>query len=224
MAALTYQRCMEDHEDVKIFRLVMLHPGLADHPYIHWVPTLRTCAAYRWGLLQREDGVVWVDIPVCDPIAAQTLAGVFGFHRMAVRDCAERNHVSKVHVSGSPRSLLNMTRCFAAARGRNRHVRRSSTHGQHIAQQALKLDVDLVFVRSAHESLQHARQRSRCPLKVDHLTEELVDASRDSGVTAEKELILDFVSVVLKPRDHRAIAVDHLIKHGVENSLRSAGE
>jgi magnesium transporter len=49
-------------------------------------------------LLQREDGVVWVDIPVCDPIAAQTLTGVFGFHRMAVRDCAERNHVSKVHV------------------------------------------------------------------------------------------------------------------------------
>ena len=49
-------------------------------------------------LLQREDGVVWVDIPVCDPLAVQTLTGVFGFHRMAVRDCTERNHVSKVHV------------------------------------------------------------------------------------------------------------------------------
>lgn len=49
-------------------------------------------------LLQRDDGVVWVDIPVCDPSAAQTLSGIFGFHRMAVRDCTERNHVSKVHV------------------------------------------------------------------------------------------------------------------------------
>jgi magnesium transporter len=49
-------------------------------------------------LLQRRDAVVWVDIPVCDPAAAQTLLDVFGFHRIAVRDCAERNHVSKVHV------------------------------------------------------------------------------------------------------------------------------
>jgi len=49
-------------------------------------------------LLQREDGVVWVDIPVCDPLAVQTLTEVFGFHRMAVRDCTERNHVSKVHI------------------------------------------------------------------------------------------------------------------------------
>jgi len=50
------------------------------------------------GLLEREEGLVWVDIPVCDPSAAKVLTEVFGFHRIAVRDCVERNHVSRVHV------------------------------------------------------------------------------------------------------------------------------
>jgi Mg2+ and Co2+ transporter CorA len=49
-------------------------------------------------LLKREDALVWVDIPVCDPAAGQVLSDVFGFHSIAVRDCAERNHVSKFHV------------------------------------------------------------------------------------------------------------------------------
>ena len=49
-------------------------------------------------LLKRDDGIVWVDIPVCDPSAATVLTEVFGFHRIAVRDCVERNHVSRVHV------------------------------------------------------------------------------------------------------------------------------
>ncbi len=50
------------------------------------------------GLLKREDGLVWVDIPVCDPAASHVLSDVFGFHSYAVRDCVERNHVSKFHV------------------------------------------------------------------------------------------------------------------------------
>jgi Mg2+ and Co2+ transporter CorA len=49
-------------------------------------------------LLQRTDGVVWVDVPACDDAAVRTLLDVFGFHRIAVRDCVERNHVSKLHV------------------------------------------------------------------------------------------------------------------------------
>ena len=49
-------------------------------------------------LLKREDALVWVDIPVCDPIASHLLSDVFGFHSIAVRDCIERNHVSKFHV------------------------------------------------------------------------------------------------------------------------------
>jgi magnesium transporter len=47
-------------------------------------------------LLAREDGLVWVDIPVCDQEAAQVLAEVFGFHPLAVQACVERNAVPKV--------------------------------------------------------------------------------------------------------------------------------
>ncbi len=48
-------------------------------------------------LLERDDALVWVDIPYCDPVAVETLVNVFGFHPIAVRDCVDRNHVSKVH-------------------------------------------------------------------------------------------------------------------------------
>ena len=56
---------------------------------------------------------------------------------------------------------------------------------KYIAQQALEFDVNLVLVRSAQESLKHARQWSCRPLKVDHFPEELVDASRDGRVIAK---------------------------------------
>jgi magnesium transporter len=48
-------------------------------------------------LLQRQDGVVWVDVALCDGPVTELLAEVFGFHAIALRDCVERNHVSKVH-------------------------------------------------------------------------------------------------------------------------------
>jgi magnesium transporter len=47
-------------------------------------------------LLDRDDGVVWMDIPVCDEDAARVLAEVFGFHPLAIRACIERNAVPKV--------------------------------------------------------------------------------------------------------------------------------
>ena len=49
-------------------------------------------------LLDRQDAVIWVDVPACDEAAVEMLSEVFGFHRIAVHDCVERNHVSKVHV------------------------------------------------------------------------------------------------------------------------------
>jgi magnesium transporter len=47
-------------------------------------------------LLDRDDGIVWVDIPVCDEEAARVLREVFGFHPLAVQACIERNAVPKV--------------------------------------------------------------------------------------------------------------------------------
>ncbi|MET9344805.1 magnesium transporter CorA family protein [Nonomuraea sp. NPDC003804] len=48
-------------------------------------------------LLDGEDGLVWVDMPVCDQDAVRVLSEVFGFHAMAVKECVERNRVPKVH-------------------------------------------------------------------------------------------------------------------------------
>jgi Mg2+ and Co2+ transporter CorA len=48
-------------------------------------------------LLEIDDAVVWVDIPLCRLQEAEMLTEVFGFHDLAVRDCLERNHVSKIH-------------------------------------------------------------------------------------------------------------------------------
>src|SRR5262245_63520371 len=48
-------------------------------------------------LLARTDGLVWVDVPVWNEQAEQTLETTFGFHPLAVRDCANRNQVPKIH-------------------------------------------------------------------------------------------------------------------------------
>ena len=50
------------------------------------------------GLLERGQGLVWVDIPRFDAEAARVLAEVFEFHPLAIQDCENRNHVPKVHV------------------------------------------------------------------------------------------------------------------------------
>lgn len=48
-------------------------------------------------LLERDDGIVWVDLPACDEEAVAVLAETFGFHPLAVRDCTKRSHVPKLH-------------------------------------------------------------------------------------------------------------------------------
>ena len=50
------------------------------------------------GLLRRPDVLIWVDIPQCDGRTAMVLSQTFGFHDIALRDCLERNHISKIHV------------------------------------------------------------------------------------------------------------------------------
>jgi Mg2+ and Co2+ transporter CorA len=48
-------------------------------------------------LLDRDDGLVWVDIAACDDAAAQMLSDVFDVHPRVLRACVERNRVPKVH-------------------------------------------------------------------------------------------------------------------------------
>jgi magnesium transporter len=69
-------------------------------------------------LLDRGEGLVWVDIPTCDEQAIHTLSQVFGFHPLAIRDCTERNHVPKVHAY--PDHLFVIL--HAPERGKGGHV------------------------------------------------------------------------------------------------------
>ncbi len=48
-------------------------------------------------LLDRTDGLVWVDIPEWNDEAQETLTTTFGFHPLAIRDSANRNQVPKIH-------------------------------------------------------------------------------------------------------------------------------
>ena len=48
--------------------------------------------------LTRSDGLVWLDIPTWDKAGEHMLRDVFAFHPLAIRDCAQRNQVPKVHV------------------------------------------------------------------------------------------------------------------------------
>jgi magnesium transporter len=69
-------------------------------------------------LLEREDGLVWVDIPTCDEQATQVLSEVFGFHPLAIRDCVERSLVPKIH----PYSDHALVVLHASERGKGGHV------------------------------------------------------------------------------------------------------
>ncbi|MEU7895776.1 magnesium transporter CorA family protein [Nonomuraea sp. NPDC049152] len=69
-------------------------------------------------LLDREDGLVWIDISSCDAEAVGVLSEVFGFHPMAIRDCVERNRVPKVHAYADHVFVV----LHAPERGKHGHV------------------------------------------------------------------------------------------------------
>lgn len=59
---------------------------------------VRSCAVTELrALLDRPDGLVWVDVPTWDDQANDALTTIFGFHPLAVRDSMNRNQVPKVH-------------------------------------------------------------------------------------------------------------------------------
>jgi Mg2+ and Co2+ transporter CorA len=60
--------------------------GIESHP-----------AADLEGLLERDDGFLWLDVPTCDGDAVRVLEDVFRFHPHAVRDCREKRRIPKIH-------------------------------------------------------------------------------------------------------------------------------
>lgn len=69
-------------------------------------------------LLAAPHGLVWVDVPAWDAEAEDVLTRVFGFHPLAVRDCAVRNRLPKVHAY--PETLFLVL--HAPERGAGGHV------------------------------------------------------------------------------------------------------
>jgi magnesium transporter len=51
-------------------------------------------------LLEQPEALIWVDMPICLTRDATVLSELFDFHELAVRDCVERNHISKIHFYG----------------------------------------------------------------------------------------------------------------------------
>ena len=49
-------------------------------------------------LLERDDTLIWVDIPECSAEAITLLTDVLGCHPLAVRDCMQRNKVPRVRI------------------------------------------------------------------------------------------------------------------------------
>jgi magnesium transporter len=68
-------------------------------------------------LLDRNDGLVWVDIPNCDAEAVRVLSEVFGFHPMAIQDSVERNRVPKWSEPEVLRGLTVRCSCAVTVRG-----------------------------------------------------------------------------------------------------------
>jgi magnesium transporter len=69
-------------------------------------------------LRRRDDGVLWVDIGVCDADAAQVLLNDFQFHPVAVQSCVERNRIPKMHAYADHLFLV----VHAPERGRGGHI------------------------------------------------------------------------------------------------------
>jgi len=70
---------------------------------VYWIDESglqRRSAAEIEQLKDKPDGVLWVDIPLCQSEQALVLKDVFGFADIAVRDCLERNHIAKMHLYG----------------------------------------------------------------------------------------------------------------------------
>ena len=69
-------------------------------------------------LLKRDDALVWVDVPECSDEAVSLLTEVLRCHRLAVRDCMQRNRVPRVRIYPHQQLLI----LHGPERGRSRHV------------------------------------------------------------------------------------------------------
>lgn len=125
-------------------------------------------------LLARHEGLLWVDVPSWDALAASTLRDVFGFHPLALRDCATPNRLPKVHAY--PNVLFIVL--HAPERGVGGHVHfveldrfigpgyLVTVHGP--VNPAVRLDVALRDTREVLERIRAGRLRPKTSFDISH--------------------------------------------------------
>ena len=156
-------------------------------------------------LLDREDTLVWLDIPHCDDEATSVLIDVFGFHPRAVQDCFERNHVSKVHLYANYVFVV----LHAPELGRGGHVHYIeldqfigpnylvTVHGP--LNPAVNIEVSLKETKAAKQRIEQGHLRPATSFELSYSIgtalarrqrEFVADLARDSG-TLEKRVMFE---------------------------------
>src|SRR5919112_645505 len=74
-----------------------------------------------------------------------------------------------------------------------------------------------------HHVPEHAAERFRCPLELDHLARELVDPARHAGIAPE-DLGLYLLDVVLEAVDYGSVVVYDTVHYGVQDRLWSTAQ
>jgi Mg2+ and Co2+ transporter CorA len=125
-------------------------------------------------LLERGDGIVWVDIPGCDDEAERVLLDVFKFHPLAVKDACERNRVPKLHAY-SDHVFVVLHTPELGRRGHVHYIELDQFIGRHYLvtvhgpnNPAVDPDVGLRQTREALQRIEAGRLRPATPFELSH--------------------------------------------------------
>ena len=125
-------------------------------------------------LIALQEGLVWVDIPTCDEEAVRVLTEVFGFHKLAVQDCVQRNQIPKIHAYSDHVFIVLQ----APERGRGGQVYSVeldqfvgpgfvvTVHGP--TDPAVDLEVALRETRAVHKRLESGRLRTSTSFELSY--------------------------------------------------------
>lgn len=125
-------------------------------------------------LLASGEGLVWVDIPSWDAHAEQVLREVFGFHPIALHDCAVRTRVPKLHVYAD-HVFLVLHAPHLGARGHVHYVELDrfigpgylvTVHGP--LNPAVPPDVAMIDVRAVLERVRSGRFAPKSSFELSH--------------------------------------------------------
>lgn len=146
-------------------------------------------------LLARDDGFVWVDVPVFDAESERVLATTFGFHELTLRACRERNHVPATHAYADYVFLV----LHAPATGEAGHVHLLELD-QYIGRRYLvtvhgplnpevPLEEALVETRGALRRLEEGRLRPATPADLSYVVGSAIARRQWSSVTTVAEQV-----------------------------------